>query len=493
MAMDPRLQQMIDEMKGRPGAPPTAAADIQAAFESSEFLLELATLAVRNGQMHHLSVTDRPHAGGFVSRHDGEQTVHISPSVFTFSPEQRRIDALTDALGHEISHTMTTDQRLMERNEYATKVMNSVVNADRNETVNITAYARRYQEFTKVDESTAAVAGMNALASRVTHLNHGVFDESNLVARSNSLCVDTGGDQPKLAEGLSLNKSGYLDATPQRLPNGGVKLHPNVQAAQVCYYGAPATAAKLGLMGDSDYANYYGTDIVKIAADTVAQVRSTDNAPNIRLDLKDMRLDGDQIERNGLDLQRNAFSVIDGSDAMNTVTFKKSMTRVRGHAQDRGAPEPPTPELSATPLEEGHPDFATFQTLQQGIRAAYRKDGREADPDTIDRSAGALLVAIKQDNNMVRRVDEVTVGRPDPANSSELNVFAVYKPFGNKAPMFEVAVDAKTAADQSLYNSFAQVQVLNQQQTQQEAIERQQALQKSQETPDSPKPPILAR
>lgn len=115
------------------------------------------------------------------------------------------------------------------------------------------------------------------------------------------------------------------------------------------------------------------------------------------------------------------------------------------------APEP-RPKLADDP---SHPDFDTFDRIHQWVRGTGQWDEEKG------RNVAAALYKEQAADPLVQRVDMVTgaLGR-DGAE----NVFAVYAPFGDKAPYFHAHVDGREASQQPAQQNLEQAEQIKQQQ-----------------------------
>lgn len=114
-----------------------------------------------------------------------------------------------------------------------------------------------------------------------------------------------------------------------------------------------------------------------------------------------------------------------------------------------------------------HPDHAAFGHIHSWVRGTGQWD-----EDKSLNVASALYKAQVIDP-LVKRVDQVTGAL---GKMGEENVFAVYAPFGEKGPFFQVHVDGREAAQLPAQQSLTQAEEIRQQFSQQQQVEQQQRL-----------------
>lgn len=136
------------------------------------------------------------------------------------------------------------------------------------------------------------------------------------------------------------------------------------------------------------------------------------------------------------------------------------------------------------PRNPGHPDHALFQQGLEKMQAANELRSERWDNATVERVAASLVLHVKQDP-AVKRIDEVVLSEATPFSPAGDRVFAVYKPFGDKAPYFRTDMDTRAAANTPVEQTFQQLDVHRREQqqmsTQQLSWQEQQDQQQSQQ------------
>ena len=84
--------------------------------------------------------------------------------------------------------------------------------------------------------------------------------------------------------------------------------------------------------------------------------------------------------------------------------------------------QPATPQPAMTPMQAGHPDYALYQQVRDGVAALDAKHGREFD-ETSERMTASLLVLAK--GSGLERVDHVLLSNATPQLPAAHNVFVV--------------------------------------------------------------------
>lgn len=413
--------------------------------------------AANQKTLKHIGLSTEKHEGGHYDKDTG--TVFISVDSFSDGPRLRetRLDVLTGALGHETGHALTANARSLEIQRFSNAVETALNDGTGNVSfVDLTQATQRYLDFTRSDEALAEIIGMNAVASRVSGGQPDQFSEQQFLKRvkPSTSCVD-GPDHnvlPALAPGIRLRDDG-LQLTGNRFNS------PAIEAVAACHYDDGAT---LGRNGDSNYRNYYGPHVFSIiaAAHAEAAKGTTQAVPDVRLDLKQLKLDLAQIERNGVELGSPGkhFSFTDTSDGHH------AWRTVRDTSAGQPTPTPKDVDIEAGPMRAvfradspGHPDHRSFELFHSAVKA----DGRWSEVEARN-IAAAGLAAVKADPVVSNDLTGVVIGKPNDTGS--VGVFAYASPHGPQGPHHHVGVDAVSAAQVPADKSLERVEQLNQQQ-----------------------------
>lgn len=216
-----------------------------------------------------------------------------SPASGTYNPNE-----LTFVMGHEIQHAINAPAQAA-----ATQTLVNDVRAvaqGTGATHDYTAAVSARLQANRDDEATAHIAGFNALVGMVRSTNPTPSLEDIYRAhpgRMNDFIAVTPGtpNTYALRPGLSLNAD--MTMTPNAANTAAMGQH---------YYGQPASAARIGPNGDSDYQNYYATAWIGYAAQ-VERAHAPSHAaagrnPQFTLNMATLGVNEVQLERNGLNL-----------------------------------------------------------------------------------------------------------------------------------------------------------------------------------------------
>lgn len=449
------LRSLVEEFAGQKNLPPNAANDVEAAIASSPYLAHVMIDAAKLKTLKHIDITSEKNEDGHYEAETG--TIFIALERFNrgASNHQERVDHIAGVLGHETGHALTQLARAAEVGRLARAIeikltdgLGSVSNVD------LTPDVERYLNFTRNDEALSELIGMNSVASRVASTEPGGYTRASFLRRvdDSTECVGREGRSltEKLSDGIQLSPHGF-QLTGNRFKS------PAVEAVATCHYD---TATTLGRHGDSNYRNYYGPSVfVTIAAMHADVAKSTTQAvPEVHLDLKRLKLDLAQIERNGVDLPANAkrFGFTDTSDGK--LTWKTVN-------DTRTGPPEPTPKdaaIASRPAfradSPGHPDYPTFAMLHRAAQA----DGRWSEAEARNLAA-AGLAAVKADPTVGQHLAGAVVGK---GTDGATNFIGYASPHGPAGPHHHLAVDAAAAAQLPAAQSLDRVEQLNRQQAQ---------------------------
>lgn len=458
--LPPQLRPLVDDLAKQKGLPPNAAPDVEAAIASSPYLANVMVDAARQQTLKRIGITTEKHEGGHYDKETG--TIFVSIDSFTDKTvrAQDRIDNITSTLGHETGHALTEKARSAEIDRLSSaieiKLTDGLGNASN---VDVTPDVERYLDFTRSDEALSGLIAMNSVASRIAS-QPGGYNQKDFLRRvdASTGCVEQSENDrhAKLASGIELSPQGY-QLTGNRFKS------PAVEAVAACHYDQGAT---LGRAGDSNYRNYYGPSVLAIIASTHASVAkgATQAVPEVQLDLKHLKLDLAQIERNGVDLPgaANSFGFTDTSDgklAWKTVNdtsagLPKATPKNVGTEATEAQPAPRADS-------SGHPDHAAFEMFQRAAQA----DGRWSQAETRNLAA-AGLAAVKADPTVGANLTGVVIGKTADGGTSLIGYAC---PHGLAGPHHHLAIDAGSAAQVPAEKSLERVEQLNQQQAQQRA------------------------
>jgi hypothetical protein len=268
------------------------------ALNGSPALVAQINSAVAANQLNGFSLlAPGTHAGGQFN--PATKTMELPASIIS-SPARgpHNPNELTFVMGHEIQHAINAPAQAAASQTFVNDVR--AVAQGTGATHDYTAAVSARLQANRNDEATAHIAGYNALVGMVRNTNATPSIEDIYRAhpgRMNDFIAVTPGtpNTYALRPGLTLN----ADMT--MTPNAA-----NTTAMGQHYYGQPASAARIGPNGDSDYQNYYGTAWIGYAAQVERAYAPTHAAagrnPQFTLDMAALGVNEVQLERNGLNL-----------------------------------------------------------------------------------------------------------------------------------------------------------------------------------------------
>lgn len=231
-------------------------------------------------------------------------TISLPSGVLNQPPAQFQQNAyavtdLTFVLGHEVQHGLNAANKAAARTAFFGHLAHIAQHGGPN--YDYTGAIGGYQQAARHDEARAHIAGWNALLSREQQLNPSsnltemlqIHTRKGGTRRVNDFVAqDPNNPQQAIARpGLSFGSDGRLGATSA-----------NIEQIARNYFHKPPQDSRLGHHGDSDYLNYYGahavTAVVVNHRHYAAQPDGT--VPAIRIDLAQLGLREDLLERNGI-------------------------------------------------------------------------------------------------------------------------------------------------------------------------------------------------
>jgi len=469
--VDPRIEPLLLQMRKDPSLPKEAEASIRQAISESPYLSNLLGNAIEKGQIGAIAVShDQNNAGHFQDGKDGKAgTLNISGSLFQDWQGRARIDHLTEVLGHETMHGVLAEHRANALAEFGRTMGEKMQDAhsQRESQVDLTEPTRAYLDKTRQDEALAEISALRALNSRIKHENPGVSAEDAegmLLDRSVTRCVDKHVTPPAFARGLS-----YEALTTHDQARG----KPLTRAVEQCFYDSRGT---LGPHSDSDYRNYYGVGPISHIARNYDHLAHDRQPPEVRIDLKSLGLEPEQLERNGLDLgSAKTFNIVDlGKDGYGMVQLKNTGARDI-NPQAMATPAPSSQLL--TPADAGHPDHAMHQQIRGKVEQLDAASGRTFDATSERMTASLLTLA---NGNGLTRVDHVLLSDKTRELTAAQNVFVVQGGPQDPAKL-RTHMPTAEAAQRPVQESFTQLETVNQRLAQERVQEQVLDQQRSQE------------
>lgn len=478
--IDPRVQDLIDDLKGREGVPPNAVSAIQQTVESSPYLANVMAKAIEEGSLKRIDFIDDPHKAG---SYDGRGTIELNVSNF----DQARRDpvALNDnlavVLGHETGHALMADAAnrhatLLEgsvEQSLRTSMHNAIADgAERTEPVDLTPQVSRYLQAMRSNEGLAELIGMNALASRVSGGDPEKFQRAEYLSRvdPSTPCVD----QDLQSKAFSLNNKIELGRGGIQFTRGQIDSIAVDRVAQ-CFFDE---GQGLGPKGESSYRDIYGADVFeRVAKIWNEQAGSTRTLSPPVLDVATLKLDPDAVSRAGLDLggQGREFAfyasrqqpTMDSVEQLYPTSPSKGMHR--SHSHDDAVSNDISPAVTRPLADQpSYPAFNDFERILQVVHASGRWNEQES------RNITASLLKAHTEDPLAQRLDTAVVGKPLP--SGDVQVFAVYSPHGAQGPHFHSSVSGDIAAKEPAQRNLEQTEQLREQQVQTRMQEQAQQL-----------------
>jgi len=286
-AISPELDRV---MRGVGGPASPDYQNLRTVIESSPLLLQRMNLAVEQGHLKHFAWMHANENAG-ASYDAGTQTVNLKQD-YVLEPE--RHDTLTFIMGHEIQHGFNRDRTRQGYEQFSRDVMQVLQSGQ--PVHDYTPAMQRMLAVNRNDEASAHIAGWNAVVSRAKHDDPGatlssIGDLVEDVSYINDF-LDTksiGKDRITVRDGLTLNPD--LSITPDA---------PNIEATAQHYFDKAPQKTGLGYQGNSDYANYYATNLVGSLCQS--EMLNPTWAGKLTLDMQGLNLQEPLLEQNGISL-----------------------------------------------------------------------------------------------------------------------------------------------------------------------------------------------
>ena len=293
----PTTQDMVDNLQALMNGSPELAGQ-----------LRQATVPPGPGQdapvRNFDSLPNGANAGGTYNPVTG--TISLPPGVLNQPPAQfqqnsHAVTDLTFVLGHEVQHGLNATGKQAARTAFLDQIAQIAQHGGPG--YDYTDAIGGYQQAARHDEARAHIAGWNALLSREQQANPvanlpEMFTLANRQVNPGTHRVrdfvmrDPNNPQQVIARpGFSFEPDGRLTATPA-----------NVEQMAQNYFDKPPNASRIGHHGDSDYPNYYGAHAVTavVVNHRHYATQPDGTVPAIRIDLAQLGLREDLLERNGI-------------------------------------------------------------------------------------------------------------------------------------------------------------------------------------------------
>lgn len=403
------LQKLIDDFGKQPGVSANAVKNLSDTIKGSPVLTDQLNGAVAAGHLKSFKALTDPNMGG--SYNGGTQAMSLPVAGLDANFNKGEI---TFVLGHEVQHgynrgardavrsTFYAEAEALAKNPAAvhdyTPLLNKVIEGDR------------------VNESTANIAGWNALVSAAKEAKPAATlgDVYNLQPGRASDFIARTGTAPNYAyaarDGLTLSADLTIAVNPAN--TAGMAKH---------FYDLPPAQTRLGHGGNSDYPNYHGSIYVPMISQwEQAHGRTAEGGkPQVHIDMKALHLDREIMETNGLNL--GAAATV--QPYYDTSTTPPTQARFH-HTIDTHLPvrDPIAPGVEATapaqaeraaPVSAGHRDQALIGDIRDKVQAEFARHGSPLSEPDAERVAAALAVqgktaGIGSGDHVVLSVDPAT-------------------------------------------------------------------------------------
>ncbi|MDR6642909.1 hypothetical protein J2X57_002121 [Luteibacter sp. 1214] len=390
------------------------------------------------------------------------------------------INDLTFVVGHEIQHAFNNGDAVNARNGLQADAWKIATSGSGNH--DYTVPFAQYIQSGRIDEAKAEIGGWNALLSRQQHIHPGanLADMASASGRTMDFIERSAGlgqsYVPK--SGLTINPDLSINPTPANVAAMGKHYfdRPPLNHVPAGNHDRPMT---LGARRDADYPNYYGTNAVATmvwAEDGAKSLHAV--APTVSINMSSLGLREELLEHVGVNLGKTSHAprpYIDTSQPSGTVHHFDHTAD--GSQKNQYIPVQEAPPRIPQRLDDPtHPDNAFFKQVQGHVAALDRSIGRTPDEHT-DQIASALTVQARADG--LKRVDQVAISTTGDA------MWAVQMPPGRNDHLFDLqtkvpTAEANTPMEQSAAKWPEAMQQFQgheqaQQQSQQRAMDRQQA------------------
>jgi hypothetical protein len=403
----------------QPGVTPQQLANLEATILSSPVLLKQFNATVAAGNLQAFEpLPPGTHAGG--DYRGQTRTMRIPASLLNAAQGRPfRIEETAFVLGHELQHGFNR-QATQSANTAFVKELKAEArrpSPDHDYTLPIERMLAQHRR----DEAEAQIAGWNALVGQVRMRNPNAGLKEIFKANPGRMMdfIDMSVSLPptySIKPNLQLNPDMSISHTPDNIEAMGVNYFDKTAFA----FGGPV---RLGALGRSDYANYYGASAISAAVqiDTRDARPYQGVQPRMLIDMQRLGLDESLLEENGLVIGRGSPSPKAYYDSSQAPAVLHHFDQTwQTHAYVPIAPADGATGRSPSPDDPSHPDHALLEQIRRGVRGLDDKAGRDYD-DASERISRCLLARCREPDasRPLGRVDHVVLG------VGGRNVFAV--------------------------------------------------------------------
>ncbi|MBN7134704.1 hypothetical protein A7A76_08200 [Lysobacter enzymogenes] len=485
-AIDPRVEALLVQFDKTQNATDAEMAAMRRAISESPYLAQLIETGLDRGVIKAFTARSVSGTGGHFDDRGGELNVSRA-TLRAAAATGSEMDGLVGAMAHEAAHAANQKDRLFRHEQFERDLASRFrSDADVHDPTDIALTLQQRQRW---DESYAELHSVNAVVSRIRHLDPDA-EEQRILGRAaaTTLCVvqDPKSGEYAWAAGIRPNPdNGRIAYTPE-----------NLEAVARCHFDAPADVARLGAHGDLDYRNYYAPHTMgriadqKIAADNLTANPLSAPDAYLHLDLGRLGWDLQKIEREGVGFANhkidfNFYDVTSGQPVMRNLRDRASL------GKDATPPDVESPAFAAMgaadPRSPQHPDHSLYLQARQGVAGLDAQLGRASD-DASERLAASLTVLAREHD--LSRIDHVVLSRDGREVKAGENVFVVEGRLDDPAHR-RAHVKLEAAAQVPVEASFERLAAISLEQ--QMGREKQQNLQEMPPAARESQQPVMSR
>lgn len=475
-SIDPRIEPLLVDLKRREHVPEAEVSALRQAIGESPYLAQLIETTLDRGVLQRFTTQSIPGTGGHFADVGGSLSVSRR-TLQAAAQHEEGIDPLVGALAHEVAHAANQQDRLFRTKQFERDLgARFATDSDVHDPTDIALTLQQRQRW---DEAYAELHSVNAIVSRIRHLDPQASTKEILERTApSSLCVarDAATETFNWAPGIQTKPDGRIAYSPE-----------NIEAVARCHFDAPAGEAKLGPHGDLDYRNYYAPHAMgriadqKIEADNAIANPLAGPDPPLHLNLGRLGWDLVKIERDGVSFanQRvdlNFYDTTTGTPVMRNLRDTTTDVSRTVASPDVVAPASSTDPAQPTrsdPRTPSHPDHAIYLQAHKGVAELDAALGRAPDADSEPLAASLTVLAKAQ---ALSRIDHVVLGNGGAGLKPGENIFVVEgrldDPANRRAHM-PTEQAAKTPVEASFDRLLGVNQVLEVERSQQQGRELQ--------------------
>ncbi|MBN7137637.1 hypothetical protein A7A76_23340 [Lysobacter enzymogenes] len=413
-----------------------------------------------------------PEAGLGGSYHGATKTMSLPASILQ-SDASGQIDRnnLTFTLGHEIQHGFNYASYVRSAADFDREV--SRIAQDSNPVNDYTAAIGSRIQAARENEAKSHIGGWNALLSR--QQENGPVTLADMYASSmrsrDFVEYDATTKQFSPKAGLTFNSDLTLSETPANVAAMGRLYFDKFPKG---YPGVPVErTSTLGPHREADNINFSGMSAISraITLDRTYAHPVNGVAPQMHIDMRQLRLDERLIERLGLDInvrpeERQAYyDTSQSPPVLKHFDHTKSGPSLNQHVPLEPGVQPSEAASSgrAVPSSPGHPDHALYSQIAGHVKQHDQTQGRTH--AAASERLTASLLALAKDGGLAR-VDHVVFSAKHAHVAAGENVFVVQGRLDDPANL-RVHMKTDDAVRMPVEASFAKVEAINERLVQQ--------------------------